>query len=207
LRSKYILAGELKSFNVAAGAGEGLDAVVNDNVNVISFSIDTCDDVQFNYDFIDIATYKAMERDIFVSAAAGNAAPAISSVGNGASWMLTVAVGTTVKLGNSLTGRSSMRSHCSSHGRAPSGTSSHSRSWRRRRPGRPWLQLPLRQRYALYQIACKGQEATEVRAGSTSVRGKAAARGQHLCCCPTGDGEGASSLNRMPKRTLNTSHH
>jgi hypothetical protein len=128
-------------------------------------------------------------------------------MGNGAPWMLTVAVGTTVKLGNSLTGRSSMRSHCSSHGRAPLDTSSHSRSWRRHRPGRPWLQLPLRQRYALCQIACKGQEATEVWAGSTRVRGKAAARGQHLCCCPTGDGEGASSLNRMPKRTLNTSHH
>ncbi|KAM0868957.1 hypothetical protein ACQ4PT_041006 [Festuca glaucescens] len=77
---------------------------------MISFSIDASDDAQFNYDFIDIATYKAMERGIFVSAAAGNVAPAISSVGNGAPWMLTVAAGTTdhvirttVKLGNGLT--------------------------------------------------------------------------------------------------------
>jgi hypothetical protein len=46
---------------VAAGAAEGLDAAVKDGVNVISFSIDAFDDVQFNYDFIDIATYKAME--------------------------------------------------------------------------------------------------------------------------------------------------
>ncbi|KAM0878720.1 hypothetical protein ACQ4PT_034694 [Festuca glaucescens] len=165
-----IVAGELKSFNVAAGAGEGLDAAVKDGVNVISFSIDAFDDVQFNYDFIDIATYKAMEcgffvsatagnvaptissvgndtpsmltvtadgvnvisfsidasddeqfnydfidiatykameRGIFVSAAAGNAALAISSMGNGAPWMLTVAAGTTVKLGNGLTGGNS----------------------------------------------------------------------------------------------------
>jgi hypothetical protein len=45
---------------VVAGAGEGLDDAVKDGVSVISFSIDVFHDVQFNYDFIDIATYKAM---------------------------------------------------------------------------------------------------------------------------------------------------
>jgi hypothetical protein len=37
--------GELKSFNVAADAGEGLDAAVKDGVNVISFSIEVFGDV------------------------------------------------------------------------------------------------------------------------------------------------------------------
>ena len=75
-------------------------------MDVLSF-IGATDGAQFNYDLVAVATYKAIERGIFVSAAAGNAGPAAGSGSNCAPWMLTVAAGTTdrairttVRLGN-----------------------------------------------------------------------------------------------------------
>jgi hypothetical protein len=85
----------------------GLDAVVKDGVDVLSFSIGAYSGTQFNYDPIAIAVFKAMECGIFVSYAAGNAGPDPGTVGDGALWMLTVAMGTmdrtiwtNVRLGN-----------------------------------------------------------------------------------------------------------
>ena len=45
----------------------GLDAAVKNGLDVLSFSIGAYSGMQFNYDPIAIAAFKAMERDIFVS--------------------------------------------------------------------------------------------------------------------------------------------
>ncbi|XP_072963306.1 subtilisin-like protease [Typha angustifolia] len=86
----------------------GLDAAVKDGVDVLSFSLGG-GSTPFNYDPIAIATFKAMEKGIFVSCAAGNGGPLPSTISNEAPWVLTVAAGTTdrairatVKLGNGL---------------------------------------------------------------------------------------------------------
>lgn len=84
----------------------GLDAAVMDRVDVLSFSLGLSSG-PFQYDPIAMATFKAMEKGIFVSCAAGNTGPAPGSISNEFPWVLTVAAGTmdrkiraSVKLGN-----------------------------------------------------------------------------------------------------------
>ncbi|KAJ3705654.1 hypothetical protein LUZ61_009359 [Rhynchospora tenuis] len=86
----------------------GLDAAVKDEVDVLSFSLGFLM-AELQYDPIAMATFKAMEKGIFVSCSAGNDGPTPSSVSNGYPWVLTVAAGTTdrtirasVRLGNGL---------------------------------------------------------------------------------------------------------
>ncbi|KAJ3682089.1 hypothetical protein LUZ60_014662 [Juncus effusus] len=86
----------------------GLEAAVKDRVDILSFSLGLSSG-SFQYDTVAMATFKAMEKGIFVSCAAGNLGPTIGSVSNVYPWVLTVGAGTmdrsirsTVKLGNGL---------------------------------------------------------------------------------------------------------
>jgi hypothetical protein len=90
-----------------------LDSIAKDGVDMLSFSIDSYLGTQFNYNPIAIATFKAMEPDIFVSCATSSTGPKLGTTGNGALWMPTIVAG------------SSMVSPCSSQRTTPLQT--HSR--------------------------------------------------------------------------------
>ncbi|KAB8096431.1 hypothetical protein EE612_024881 [Oryza sativa] len=86
----------------------GVDAAIADGCDVISISIGG-PSVPFHENPVAVGTFGAMEKGVFVSMAAGNAGPNVSSVINDAPWMLTVAastmdrsIRTTVRLGNGL---------------------------------------------------------------------------------------------------------
>ncbi|GJN26763.1 hypothetical protein PR202_gb14721 [Eleusine coracana subsp. coracana] len=86
----------------------GIDAAVADGCDVISMSL-AGTSVPLYQDSMAIGTFGAIEKGVFVSMAAGNAGPTVSSVANEAPWILTVAASTmdrairsTVRLGNGL---------------------------------------------------------------------------------------------------------
>ncbi|KAL6652244.1 hypothetical protein ACP70R_011169 [Stipagrostis hirtigluma subsp. patula] len=86
----------------------GVDAAVADGCDVISMSLGG-DSIPFHEDPIAIGTFGASEKGVFVSMAAGNSGPNVSTLSNEAPWMLTVAASTmdrsirsTVRLGNGL---------------------------------------------------------------------------------------------------------
>ncbi len=84
----------------------GLDAAVEDGVDVLSLSIGETS-VPFFKDNIAIGSFAAIQKGIFVSCAAGNSGPFNSTLSNDAPWILTVGASTidrsivsTEKLGN-----------------------------------------------------------------------------------------------------------
>ncbi|XP_059442023.1 subtilisin-like protease 4 [Corylus avellana] len=84
----------------------GLDAAVEDGVDVLSLSLGE-DSVPFFKDGVAIGSFAAIQKGIFVSCAAGNSGPFNGTISNEAPWILTVGASTidrgivsTAKLGN-----------------------------------------------------------------------------------------------------------
>ncbi|KAL2543618.1 Subtilisin-like protease SBT1.2 [Forsythia ovata] len=87
----------------------GLDAAVEDGVDVISISLGE-ESVPFFQDSIAVASFAATQKGIFVSCAAGNSGPFTETISNEAPWILTVGasnidrrIRATAKLGNGET--------------------------------------------------------------------------------------------------------
>ncbi|KAL3499446.1 hypothetical protein ACH5RR_038539 [Cinchona calisaya] len=87
----------LASYKVCASDGcaesdilAGMDAAVQDGVDVISLSIGGAFSRTFFHDVIAIGSFHAIQKGIFVSCSAGNSGPSTASVVNDAPWILTV---------------------------------------------------------------------------------------------------------------------
>ncbi|XP_047948292.1 subtilisin-like protease [Salvia hispanica] len=86
--------------NNSVGAADflaGMDAAIEDGVDVLSISIGYTDATQIKTlydDYYAIGAFSAMEKGIFVSFAAGNSGPLPSSVGHWEPWVLTVGAST-----------------------------------------------------------------------------------------------------------------
>ncbi|XP_071708045.1 subtilisin-like protease [Rutidosis leptorrhynchoides] len=72
----------------------GLDAAIEDGVDVISVSLGSFIAFPFYKDPIAIAGFSAVQKGVFISCSAGNSGPIPSSVTNDAPWLLTVGAST-----------------------------------------------------------------------------------------------------------------
>ncbi|XP_062119539.1 subtilisin-like protease 3 [Humulus lupulus] len=85
----------------------GMEAAVNDGVDILSLSIGGGENDPMHADAIAVGAFSAIRKGIFVSSSAGNSGPEHSTLSNIAPWLLTVGASTidrkikaTVKIGN-----------------------------------------------------------------------------------------------------------
>lgn len=85
----------------------GLDAAIEDGVDVLSISLAVVSQTALFYDPIAMGTFSAMQKGIFTSCSAGNAGPGPHTVANAAPWILSVGasstnrnINATLQLGN-----------------------------------------------------------------------------------------------------------